>query len=106
MKDPVGVDGHGAVGGPVTSDRGQRVAVGVGVVAQHAGRGDGERGVFGGGVGGVVDRDRGVVVDGDDGESDRGGVGVRATEQQTAQTVDVETPVSSLTSTVNSSGPV
>ena len=53
------------------------------------GGGDGQRGVFVGAVG-VVDGDRGVVGVGDDVESDRGRVGVRATDQQTAQTVEVE----------------
>ena len=46
---------------PVDQGRGQGVAVGVGVVGEHPGRGDGQRGVFGGGVG-VGDRGRGVVV--------------------------------------------
>ena len=56
MNDAVGGEGQGAVGGAGDQGRGQRVAVGVGVVAQRPGRGDGQRGVLGGGVG-VVDRD-------------------------------------------------
>ena len=57
-------------------------------------------------VGVVVDRDRGVVGDGgDDGEADRGGVGVRATEQQLRRPWKWRVVWSSA-STVNSSGPV
>ena len=73
---------------------GQGVAgVGVGVVGQHpGGRRHAQRDAFGGVVG-VVDRGRGVVgvgVGGDDVEADGGGVGVRATDQQTGQSVEVQ----------------
>ena len=68
----VGVEGQGAVGGAGDHDRGQRVAVGVGVVGQHPGRGNSE-GAVRWKVVGVVVRDGGVVDRGGDGDGDGGG---------------------------------
>src|SRR6185369_14000251 len=70
----VGVEREGAVGDVVDQGGGQRVALGVGVVAQHTGRGVAERRVLVGRVARVVDRHRGVV-DGVDRDRHRGGRG-------------------------------
>ena len=59
--------------GPVTRAAVRVSPVGVGVVAQRPGRGDGQRGAFGGGVG-VIDRGRGVVVGAGDGDGDGGDI--------------------------------
>ena len=60
-------------------------------MASTPGRGDAQRDAFGGVVG-VVDGGRGVVGVGWGRrvEADGGGVGVRATDQQTGQSVEVE----------------
>src|SRR5262249_60441666 len=72
---PVGVQGQGAVAGPADQDRRQRVALPIRVVAEHAGRADGQRRVLGRAVA-VVDRRR-RVVDRRHGKGDGGGVAVQ-----------------------------
>src|SRR5207245_1439572 len=71
----VGVDGDAAVARVGDLGGGEGVAVGVGVVAQHAGGGGSQGGVLVGGVG--VVHGHGGVVDGGDGDVDGGDVRIR-----------------------------
>lgn len=56
----VGVEGQAAMLRADDPGGSQRVAVGIGVVAQHPGGGHGKRGVFAGGVG-IIQGDRAVL---------------------------------------------